>query len=1221
MADRTVRVRITGDVSGLTAALGAASAKTKELATSLTAASRSAEWSKVSTGLLALGATLTATSVGAVKMAAEFDSAMSEVASTGSEAKANIGQLRDLALEMGSKTKYSSVEAAEGITALAKAGLSTADIMGGALAGALALAASDNMNLEDAAESTAMTLTQFNLAGSQAGHVADVLAAGAGKAVGSVHDMSEALNNVGTVASQMGISLEETTGTLALFAQNGIVGAEAGTQLKSMLLKLMNPSTEAKKAMDDLGISMYDSQGKFIGLAGVADQLRTKMSGLSQQQRDQAMATIFGSRAVLGASILYKSGAEGVRSWTEAVNDNGYAEQMAAEKMNNLKGDIEKLKSAFTNLAITAGSVAQGPLRTLVQGLTSVISELQKHPAVAQAAVVAMGALGVAMLAVGTAMKGLTALAEFRAAMQALTGLSSAMETARAVAARLSSAGSSIVATWRAVPAATKAAAAGYAALMVAAVAAGQAISQSLVKSSEISATMDSMAKGSVSASAGFKQISDSAGAAYASLGGPSGLAQAMRDVADPGPLNGVTEFVAHILGMKTSTETAKSNVEALDQSLAKMVSGSPAQAAQAMAELGKYVQEAGLSADQTVSQFSNTAEALQNEAKAAGLAGLSNQQLANWMSTGIKPAAVEAAEAAMHTSDANDRMAESADKAGMSVQDYASTLTSLSEAMNTAANVALTASDAQNKFLEAIDRAQSALDQNGATLDRNTEAGRSNWDALNSMAQAHLKLRDAMVQEGDSLDDINGKTSEGREAFVSMAQAMGMSADEANSLADRFGYSSMSVQDFDKAAQQASDSAGNLGQTAVNAGQNVTGTADNFEYMGRKAGIAAEDMYRLAQANQEGAAALDTTAQQALAQKAALEQAGASQQTIQMTTEGARNAFIEQAQAMGMNAQQAAQLADAYGLTTMQLDMSANSVNNATIAMQNNAAVAGLDQGMVQSLAQSHQDGVVALQAYADQSRNAASALEEGSMSADQAASAQQNARQSFVDCAVSMGLTQDQANRLADAYGLIPGDVQTQVSAPGATQATNEANADHQAVDAIPQSKHTYVSSSADTGPLVAVKSLLDSIVSKTVTVSVYEQHFMSGVDRALHKAGGGYISGPGTPTSDSIPAWLSNGEYVIRAAAVRKYGRLLFDQLNAGVASNSRFSGAPGFANGGSVVVARPVTRTAPMTQTVIQVNPAVITEGQLNHYLTRAVEQVAARVLTKAVVQGV
>lgn len=250
MADRTVKVRITGDASGLTAALASAQAKTSAFAKSLTAASKSAQWQTVSTGLMAVGGSLTAVGAMAVKMGADFEEAMSHVASTGDDARANIDALRQVALDMGAKTKYSATEAAQGITELAKAGMSSADIISGGLAAALSLAATEDMELGDAAERTAQAMAQFNLSGSQAGQVADTIAAGAGKAVGSVQDMSEALNNVGSVASQMGMSLQETTATLAIFSQNGITGAEAGTQLKSMLMKLMAPSSSAQRTRE-----------------------------------------------------------------------------------------------------------------------------------------------------------------------------------------------------------------------------------------------------------------------------------------------------------------------------------------------------------------------------------------------------------------------------------------------------------------------------------------------------------------------------------------------------------------------------------------------------------------------------------------------------------------------------------------------------------------------------------------------------------------------------------------------------------------------------------------------------------------------------------------------------------------------------------------------------------------------------------------------------------
>ncbi|WP_343120502.1 phage tail tape measure protein, partial [Clostridioides difficile] len=140
------------------------------------------------------------------------------------------------------------------------------DILSGGLRGALNLAASGQLSVADAAETTSAALVQFKLKGKDAGHVADLLAAGAGKAMGSVGDMGQALKQSGVVASQFGVSIEETVGTLAAFASTGMIGAEAGTGFKSMLLALAKPSREAQRAMDELGISAYDAEGQFVGI-------------------------------------------------------------------------------------------------------------------------------------------------------------------------------------------------------------------------------------------------------------------------------------------------------------------------------------------------------------------------------------------------------------------------------------------------------------------------------------------------------------------------------------------------------------------------------------------------------------------------------------------------------------------------------------------------------------------------------------------------------------------------------------------------------------------------------------------------------------------------------------------------------------------------------------------------------------------------------------------
>ncbi|MFK5279243.1 phage tail tape measure protein, partial [Lacticaseibacillus paracasei] len=268
---------------------------------------------------------------------ADFDQAMANVGAATNTPRESLGQLSDLALKLGADTKFSATEAAGGIEELAKAGLSTADIIGGGLSGALDLAATDTLSVGDAAGYTATTLTQFNLSGDQASHVADLLAAGAGKAMGSVKDMADALNNGGLVASQMGMSLEQTVGTLSAFAQNGIIGAEAGTQLKVMLQRLQNPAADAREAMKQLGVSAYDAQGKFVGLDAVAGQLQNGTKDLTQAQKDQALATIFGSHAINAANVLLKEGAQGIQDWTGKVNDQGYASEVAAKKMDSLK--------------------------------------------------------------------------------------------------------------------------------------------------------------------------------------------------------------------------------------------------------------------------------------------------------------------------------------------------------------------------------------------------------------------------------------------------------------------------------------------------------------------------------------------------------------------------------------------------------------------------------------------------------------------------------------------------------------------------------------------------------------------------------------------------------------------------------------------------------------------------------------------------------------------
>lgn len=309
----------------------------------------------------------------------EFDKMSSRVRAVGPEFKQRFTELREEAIRTGAQMGMTGKEGLQAIEALGKAGLDVNSILNGALQGAMNLAAAGDMPVEMAAEFVAGVQTQFKLVGEDIPHLADLLAAGAGKAQGSVTDLSMAMKQSGLVASQMGISINEDVGVLAAFASNALTGSDAGTSFRTMLLRLSNPSKEAADMMKQLNLNAYDAQGRFVGMASIAGQLKTSMSGLSQAQRDQMLATIFGSDAVRAANVLYQQGAEGIEEWTKKVNDQGFAQDVAAEKLDNLAGDMKKANAAWEAFVLEIES-GDGPIsrtfRNIVSGFTGMLETL-----------------------------------------------------------------------------------------------------------------------------------------------------------------------------------------------------------------------------------------------------------------------------------------------------------------------------------------------------------------------------------------------------------------------------------------------------------------------------------------------------------------------------------------------------------------------------------------------------------------------------------------------------------------------------------------------------------------------------------------------------------------------------------------------------------------------------------------------------------------------------
>jgi TP901 family phage tail tape measure protein len=394
--------RLRAELGQFRAQMAQASASVKDTADKMTGLGKEGE--KTRRGLDSLGGAagkfglVAAAGLGAaVVKAADFDSSMSKVQAATHETAANMDRLREAALQAGADTAFSADEAAGGIEALAKAGVTTQEILTGGLMGALDLAAAGEMDVAEAAEAAAGAMAQFKLDGEDVPHIADLLAAGAGKAQGEVSDMVMALKQAGTVSSQTGLSLEETTGALAAMAEQSLLGSDAGTSFKTFLASLTPNSAKAAEAMDELGFSAFDAQGNFVGLEQVAGRMRESFAGMTDEQRMATMETIFGSDAVRAASIIYDNGAKGIENWIEKVDDQGFAAETAGIKLDNLKGDLEALRGSLETALIGTGEGAQGPLRTLVQSLTDVVNAYNKLPEGAQSAVSGVLAAGAAI--------------------------------------------------------------------------------------------------------------------------------------------------------------------------------------------------------------------------------------------------------------------------------------------------------------------------------------------------------------------------------------------------------------------------------------------------------------------------------------------------------------------------------------------------------------------------------------------------------------------------------------------------------------------------------------------------------------------------------------------------------------------------------------------------------------------------------------------------------
>lgn len=341
---------------------------------------------------LAKGVTLPLLGVGtaAVKVASSFDSAMSEVKAISGATGTQFTQLRDKAIEMGAKTKFSATESAEAFKYMAMAGWDTKDMLN-SISGVMNLAAASGEDLGTVSDIVTDAMTAFGLAAdgttkvlkngynvevSNAEHFSDVLAEASSRSNTNVSLMGATFKYVAPIAGAMGYSIEDTAVAIGLMANAGIKGEQAGTALRSTITRLVKPTKESGTAMDALGISVTNSDGSMKSLDDVLRQVRSSMSGLTEDQKASYAAMLAGQEGMSGLLAIVNASDEDYNKLSESIaNCTGASQEMADTMQDNLGGAVTLLKSALESAGITIGERLTPYIRELAEWITGLVEK------------------------------------------------------------------------------------------------------------------------------------------------------------------------------------------------------------------------------------------------------------------------------------------------------------------------------------------------------------------------------------------------------------------------------------------------------------------------------------------------------------------------------------------------------------------------------------------------------------------------------------------------------------------------------------------------------------------------------------------------------------------------------------------------------------------------------------------------------------------------------
>ncbi|MBY4212910.1 phage tail tape measure protein [Rhodococcus fascians] len=649
---------------------------------------------------------------------------------TASEMEAVSARAKELGNDIN-LSNTSASDAAAAMTELAKGGFTVQQAMDGAK-GTLQLAAAAGIDAASAATIQSQALQAFGLSADYAATAADVLANAANASSAEITDISAGLQQSGAVANSFGLTIEDTAATLSVLSNAGIAGSDAGTLLKSSLLALTDQGKPAQAAIEELGLTVYDAQGQFVGMSSLFGQLDTAAASMTPELYQAATATLFGSDAMRLASVAAEQGSAGYDKMHTAIERQGAAAEVAAAKSKGLPGALAAIQNSAENLALEMYDLIDGPIRDFALGAADKLTN-------------ATGGIIEGLNSVGSAASPVISVIGSVAKAVASLPIPILAATGALVALKVTGMGSAILAAFASTSAASYRFTQAMAAQVIAANLAGGSMSR----------------VGAATAVAGAR-MATAAGTMLSAFGGPWMI--------------GIVAAGAAIYSLYSEFNKAEKQQDLLTGSSAKMATAQR-DVAKAFQESQGAISEGvtgaiGVQFDTFIekqNQLASTAPGSMAIFKAAG------QDIAGWFS-GVAEAGTDALNAQEKVAGEAEAMKGAFDRTGLSAEELAAKLTASDTEFNTFAAVlrnsgdgGAEAADAMREMREQVEYAEATakntspgfydlstavgiLGDEASTADERVNALKT---ALDVLSGKEIPLSDAVQKYNDTIRDI----------------------------------------------------------------------------------------------------------------------------------------------------------------------------------------------------------------------------------------------------------------------------------------------------------------------------------------------------------------------------------------------------------------------------------------------------------------------------------